>query len=234
MTAAPQPGSFLEGPWQDLVAAMRATRVDEAAEEHAALFVGAGKADVLPYGSFHIAGTLNDQPLVALRTDLAALGLASAAPEGETEDHVSFVFEVMRYLIAGDDLAVCNLEQQRRFFRAHVQPWVAHSLCDAVEQHPAAQRVRGAGALHARVHRGRDPGLRSDRVTRACRRRRSPRLRGDGLGRPCLRTARSVGRTVRTGTGNDGTVSGLRTAAAWIRQLAHSPCAEPSKTSGDS
>ncbi|MGL6113316.1 MAG: TorD/DmsD family molecular chaperone [Rubrivivax sp.] len=138
VTAAPEPGSFLESPWQDLVAAMRATRVDEAAAEYAALFVGAGKADVLPYASFQIAGTLNDRPLVALRTDLAALGLASAAPEGETEDHVSFVLEVMRYLIAGDDGAVCNLEQQRRFFRMHVQPWVGVSLCDAVEQHPAA------------------------------------------------------------------------------------------------
>ncbi|HYN62479.1 MAG TPA: molecular chaperone TorD family protein, partial [Rubrivivax sp.] len=97
VTAAPEPGSFLEGPWQDLVAAMRATRVTEAADEHARLFVGAGKADVLPYASFHISGTLNDRPLVALRTDLAALGLANAAPEGETEDHVSFVFEVLRY-----------------------------------------------------------------------------------------------------------------------------------------
>jgi TorA maturation chaperone TorD len=139
VTAAPEPGSFLEGPWQDLVAAMRATGVADAADEHARLFVGAGKADVLPYASFHIAGTLNDRPLVALRTDLAALGLANAAPEGETEDHVSFVFEVLRYLIAGDDAAVCNLEQQRRFFRAHVQPWVAHSLCDTVEQHVAAR-----------------------------------------------------------------------------------------------
>ena len=37
----------------------------------------------------------------------------------------------MRYLIAGDDVAVCNLEQQRRFFRAHLQPWV-EQLCDAV------------------------------------------------------------------------------------------------------
>jgi TorA maturation chaperone TorD len=150
VTAAPQPGSFLEGPWQELVAAMRATRVDEVAEEHAALFIGAGKADVLPYASFHIAGALNDQPLVALRTDLAALGLASAAPEGETEDHVAFVLEVMRYLIAGDDAAVSNLERQRRFFRAHVQPWVGRSLCDAVEPHPAA-RVYAALARFTRA-----------------------------------------------------------------------------------
>ena len=146
VTAAPVPGSFLEAPWQDLVAAMRAVTAREAAAQHARLFVGAGKADVLPYASFYLTGSLNDRPLVELRTDLAALGLANAAPEGETEDHVAFVFEVMRYLIAGDDIAVCNLEQQRRFFRAHVQPWVGHALCDAVEQNPAAQ-------LHAALAR---------------------------------------------------------------------------------
>jgi len=150
VTDAPQAGAFLEGPWHDLVAAMRATNVDEAADEHAALFVGTGKADVLPYASLHMAGTLNDRPLVALRSDLATLGLASAAPEGETEDHLSFVLEVMRYLIAGDDLAVCNLERQRRFFRAHVQPWVGRSLCDTVEQHPAA-RVYAALARFTRA-----------------------------------------------------------------------------------
>lgn len=139
VTAAPVPGSFLEAPWQDLVAAMRGVTASEAAAQHTRLFVGAGKADVLPYASFHLTGALNDRPLVELRTDLGALGLASNASEGETEDHVAFVLEVMRYLIAGDDLAVCNLEQQRRFFRAHVQPWVGQALCDAVEQHPAAK-----------------------------------------------------------------------------------------------
>jgi TorA maturation chaperone TorD len=139
VTTAPEPGSFLEAPWHDLVAAMRASSVADAAAEHGALFVGTGRAEILPYGSSHIAGALNERPLVDLRTDLTALGLASAAPEGETEDHVAFVFEVMRYLIAGDDVAVCNLERQRRFFRAHVQPWVGRPLCDAVEQHPKAR-----------------------------------------------------------------------------------------------
>ena len=43
----------------------------------------------------------------------------------------------MRYLIAGDDAGVSNLEQQRRFFRAHVQSWV-EALCDAVQAHPRA------------------------------------------------------------------------------------------------
>ncbi len=132
-TQAPQPGAFLEEPWQQLVAAFRATTPEQARVEFESLFVGTGKAEILPYASYHLAGALNERPLVDLRQALVGLGLASAAPEGETEDHVAFIFEVMRYLIAGDDLAVCNLEQQRRFFRAQVQTWVGTGLCEAVE-----------------------------------------------------------------------------------------------------
>jgi TorA maturation chaperone TorD len=51
---------------------------------------------------------------------------------------VAFVFEVMRYLIAGDDVAVCNLERQRRFFRSHVQTWV-EAMCDSVNAQPRAR-----------------------------------------------------------------------------------------------
>ena len=43
VTAAPEPGSFLEGPWQDLVAAMRDTSVVAAALEHSTLFIGGGQ-----------------------------------------------------------------------------------------------------------------------------------------------------------------------------------------------
>jgi TorA maturation chaperone TorD len=139
VTQAPEQGAFLEEPWQQLVAAMRETTPAQARTEFETLFVGPGKADVFLYGSYHLTGALNERPLIDLRTDLAALGLANDGAEGETEDHVAFVFEVMRYLIAGDDVAVCNLEQQRRFFRAHVQPWVGTSLCDAVDQHPNAR-----------------------------------------------------------------------------------------------
>jgi TorA maturation chaperone TorD len=62
---------------------------------------------------------------------------------------VAYVFEVMRFLIAGDDAAVCNLEQQRRFYRAHVQSWV-EALCDAVEAHPRADTWRAVAAFTRR------------------------------------------------------------------------------------
>ena len=138
VTEAPTPGAFLEAPWQALVAAMRATDEHAAAQEYEALFIGVGRPEILIYGSHHVAGSLNERPLVALRADLAELGLARDAAIGETEDHVAFLFEVMRYLIAGDDVAVCNLERQRRFFRDHIQRWVGSTFADAVEQHPRA------------------------------------------------------------------------------------------------
>ena len=123
VTQAPEPGGHLEGPWQDLVAALRSTDVALATEEYDGLFVGVGKPELFLYGSFYLSGSLNDRPLAQLRSDLAALGLGRDEARLETEDHVAYVFEVMRYLIAGDDAGTCNLEQQRRFFRAQV--WAA-------------------------------------------------------------------------------------------------------------
>jgi TorA maturation chaperone TorD len=138
VTEAPQRGAFLEAPWQALVATLRATTPEAAADEYDALFGGVGKPEVFLYGSYYQAGFLNEKPLALLRADLAALGLVRDDTRGETEDHIAGVCEVMRYLIAGDDLAVANLEQQRRFFRAHLQPW-AEKLCDAVQAHPRAR-----------------------------------------------------------------------------------------------
>lgn len=138
VTQAPESGALLEAPWQALVAALRATTPAAASAEFEALFLGVGKPEVFAYGSFYLSGFLNEKPLAALRTDLAALGLGRDALTLETEDHIAYGLEVMRYLIAGDDVAVCNLEQQRRFFRAHLQPWF-EVLCDTVAAHPRSR-----------------------------------------------------------------------------------------------
>ncbi len=148
VTEAPEPGGHLEAPWQALVGALRQTTVAAAAAEHEALFLGVGRPEVFAYASFHLSGFLNEKPLAALRHDLAALGLARDEQAMETEDHVAYLFEVMRYLIAGDDAAVCNLEQQRRFFRGHLQTWV-EKLCDAVLAHPRADTWRAVAAFTA-------------------------------------------------------------------------------------
>jgi TorA maturation chaperone TorD len=66
----------------------------------------------------------------------------------ETEDHIASLCEVMRYLIAGDDLAVSNLAQQQRFFNAHLRGWT-DALWTALADHPRADFYR-AVSLFAR------------------------------------------------------------------------------------
>lgn len=138
VTQAPQEGGWLEAPWERLVAALRDTTPAQAQAEYDALFGGVGKPEIFRYGSYYLAGFLNEKPLVKLRSDLARLGLARQASHAETEDHISLVFEVMRYLIAGDDVLNCQLPVQRQFFKEQVQTWVER-LCDAVASHPAAR-----------------------------------------------------------------------------------------------
>lgn len=137
-TEAPTPGGFLEEPWRALVAASRASEPPQIATEYDALFGGVGKPEVYLFGSHYLAGFLNERPLVKLREQLASLGLARDEAMPETEDHIACLCEVMRYLIAGDDVAVANLARQRAFFAAHLQPW-AQQLCDAVAAHPRAR-----------------------------------------------------------------------------------------------
>jgi len=151
-TEAEESRTVLAGPWRALVAAANATSPEAAADEYDALFQGVGKPEIFLYGSFYLTGFLNERPLVQLRHELRELGLTRDAARVETEDHVAFMFEVMRYLIAGDDIAVCNLERQRRFFRTHVQTWV-DGLCDAVDAHPRAVTWRAvAGLTRSFIH----------------------------------------------------------------------------------
>ena len=140
-TEAPVAGAFLEEPFRQLVGAARACSDDAVADEFEALFGGVGKPEVWAYGSHYLSGFLNDKPLVRLRSDLAALGLGRDESRAETEDHIAYLCEVMRYLIAGDDVAVANLTQQQRFFAAHLQPWVER-LCEAIAAQPSAEFYR--------------------------------------------------------------------------------------------
>lgn len=134
VTEAPAEGGFLQEPWQQLVASARALSDADIAREFDRLFGGVGKPEVYLYGSHYLSGFLNEKPLARLRADLDRLGLARDEAMPETEDHIAYLCEVMRYLIAGDDVAVCNLSSQREFFSTHVQPWVLR-LCEALATH---------------------------------------------------------------------------------------------------
>ncbi|SFM06277.1 molecular chaperone [Variovorax sp. OV329] len=148
-TQAPVEGALLEEPWRQLVGAARERSEDELRAEYDALFGGMGKPEIYLFGSHYMSGFLNDKPLAKLRGDLARLGLARDETIGETEDHVACLFEVMRYLIAGEDVSVANLTQQQAFFSSHIQPWLG-DMCEAVAVHPRA----GFYAVLARFTQG--------------------------------------------------------------------------------
>jgi TorA maturation chaperone TorD len=148
--AAPAPGSFLDAPWRALADALRDTTPEAAAAEYDPLFIGIAKPEVFLNASFYLTGFLHETPLAALRGELAELGLTRDAASAETEDHVAYLFEVMRWLIAGDDVERCNLERQRRFWRGRLQPWIER-LCDAVQAHPKAH-VYAALAGYTRAY----------------------------------------------------------------------------------
>ena len=137
-TDAPAAGAYLEEPWRLLVGAARELTDEAIRNEYNTLFGGMGKPEVYLYGSHFLSGFLNEKPLAKLRTDLAGLGLARDDAMSETEDHLAYLCEVMRYLIAGDDVAVANLTRQREFFSRHLLPWLPQ-MADAVMAHPKAR-----------------------------------------------------------------------------------------------
>ncbi|MEJ7687520.1 MAG: molecular chaperone TorD family protein [Variovorax sp.] len=145
-TEAPAAGAFLEEPWRQLVGVARSTDQAAVRVEYDALFGGMGKPEIYLFGSHYLSGFLNDKPVAQLRNDLDRLGLAREEGVFETEDHVACLFEVMRYLIAGEDVAVANLTQQQAFFTTHVQSWLP-AMCEAVAQHPNARFYAALAAL---------------------------------------------------------------------------------------
>jgi TorA maturation chaperone TorD len=136
-SAGAEEESVLGQAWQALIQAARNADAEALREEYDALFIGTGKPEILLYGSYYLSGFLMEKPLAALRSDLQELGLERAAHMSETEDHIASLCEVMRYLIASDDVLVANLVQQKQFFAAHMAGWVAQ-MCDAIIAHPRA------------------------------------------------------------------------------------------------
>jgi TorA maturation chaperone TorD len=138
VTQAPQEGGLLETSWRELVGVAREMTDEQIAKEHEQLFGGVGKLEVYLYGSYYLTGFMNEKPVARLRDDLAKLGLERDETMSETEDHFAYCCEVMRFLIAGDDVSVSNLTNQKSFFGDHIHPW-ALQMCDALAAHHRAK-----------------------------------------------------------------------------------------------
>ena len=118
--------------WRALQQAAAQADAEAVRNEFDAAFIGTGRQPVMLYGSFYEAGFLHEKPLAVLRETLTGMGIARRGDRHESEDHVSALCDVMRFLIAGDpDTPPAALELQREFFRRHIEPWHAQ-LASAV------------------------------------------------------------------------------------------------------
>src|SRR4051812_15084719 len=57
-----------------LADAAACTDADRVSREYFDLFIGLGRGELLPYGSYYLTGFLHERPLARLRADLARLG----------------------------------------------------------------------------------------------------------------------------------------------------------------
>jgi len=113
-------------------------------------FIGVDQPEVLLYGSYYLAGFLNERPLVELRSDLAALGFTRAEDASEPEDHIAALADVMRRLILdGEDVPGGSAAAQCHFFVRHIATWYGR-LCDGIEADANVDFYRGV-AVFARA-----------------------------------------------------------------------------------
>ncbi len=147
LAGAEAPGaSALQDAWSALVNACGSTDAARVKQEYDDAFLGVGKAEVLLYGSYYLAGFLNERPLSDLRHDLAGLGLQRRGDVGETEDHIAALCEVMACLIVSDEPSQFGLDVQRRFFARWLASWYP-ALCDAIDRSEATVFYKHAGRV---------------------------------------------------------------------------------------
>ena len=110
-----------------LAAKSAAAAVDD---EFHDLFIGVGRGELMPYGSYYLTGFVYEKPLARLRGDMARLGIARAEGVHEPEDNIASLCDMMAGLIEGDFGAPADLATQRKFFDAHIGPWAGQFFAD--------------------------------------------------------------------------------------------------------
>jgi TorA maturation chaperone TorD len=117
---------------------------DRVEREYFNLFIGLGRGELMPYGSYYQSGFLYERPLARLRSQLRELGIERVEGESEPEDHAAILCEVMAGVISG------RLGTQpgadRELFEKHLSPWLGRFFSD-LQQAEAADFYRRLGTL---------------------------------------------------------------------------------------
>jgi TorA maturation chaperone TorD len=127
-----------------LAEAAERTTAEKVEREYFNLFIGLGRGELMPYGSYYLTGFLLERPLARLREDLARIGIARAEGIAEPEDHAGILCEIMSGLVSRRLPAPPNSD--RLIFEKHMAPWIGRLFGD-LESAAAADFYRRLGTL---------------------------------------------------------------------------------------
>nr|WP_319556163.1 molecular chaperone [uncultured Vibrio sp.] len=131
--------SAMQQAWIALQLAAEKADRETLEDEYQDLFIGIGRGEVVPFGSWHRTGSMMEKPLADIRHDLDLLGIERAENVKEPEDHISALCEVMAMLTDEEE------GLQQAVFNKHIAPWFkafTHQLENAESAdfyQPAAQ-----------------------------------------------------------------------------------------------
>ncbi|NDY95645.1 TorD/DmsD family molecular chaperone [Wenzhouxiangella limi] len=134
----------LQAAWTRLSEAARSADPAAVDDEFHKLFIGLGRGELLPYGSYYLTGFLMDKPLAALRDELSRLGIQRADGVSEPEDHAAAICETM-VLLADPEHGI-PLPGQQAFFSEYVGAWLPRFFSD-VQGAKNADFYRSVGRL---------------------------------------------------------------------------------------
>src|SRR5437660_10543901 len=103
-----------------LAEAAQRTNVERLEREYFDLFIGLGRGELLPYGSYYLTGFLHERPLARLRAHLVKLGIERAEGQAEPEDQAAILCEIMTGLASRRFPAPAGSD--REMFEQHLAP----------------------------------------------------------------------------------------------------------------
>lgn len=136
-------GRTLAAAWREMSEACRGAFPVLLAHEHTELFASPGRAEVTPYLMHYVMRYESETPLVDLREQLSAWGIARRESVFEPEDHVAALCETMRFAIAVQQR---SLAEQREFFDRFLYQG-AIRFCDAVTASEKARFYKHVAAF---------------------------------------------------------------------------------------
>lgn len=127
-----------------LAEAAEGTTAEKVEREYFDLFIGLGRGELMPYGSYYLTGFMLERPLARLRDDLAKIGIDRAEGVVEPEDHAGILCEIMSGLASRRLPAPSGAD--RIIFDKHMAPWIGRFFND-LENAAAADFYKRVGAL---------------------------------------------------------------------------------------